>query len=116
MGGSLYLETGRANADAIIPTTGMSHKARISDFASTFTTSFMGIDLAIKTSSSSDVVIHTDSFNAIRKIADHDPKIHWLYHFRHNWWTGNILETSLPCTGCHPMLADPVMKKQTELL
>jgi ribonuclease HI len=72
--GSLNPETGRAGASAIFPTTGISHEARISDFASTLTTELMGIDLALKASSGSDVVIHTDSLNAIRNIADHDPQ------------------------------------------
>jgi ribonuclease HI len=74
--GSFDPKTGRAGASAIIPTTGISHEAWISDLASTLTTELVGIDLAFKASSGSDVVIHTDSLNAIRKIAEHDPLIH----------------------------------------
>jgi ribonuclease HI len=69
--GSLDPETGRAGAAVVIPTTGISREARISDFVSTLSTELVGIDLALKGSSGSDVVIHTDSLNAIIKIADH---------------------------------------------
>jgi ribonuclease HI len=72
--GSLNPDTGRAGASAVIPATGTSHEARISDFASTLTTELVGIDMALKASNGSDVIIHMDSLNAMRKIADRDPQ------------------------------------------
>jgi ribonuclease HI len=72
--GSLDPEMGLAGASAIIPVAGISHEAQISDFASTVTTELVGIELALKASGGSDRVVHTDSLNAIRKIADRDPQ------------------------------------------
>jgi ribonuclease HI len=72
--GSLDPEKGLPGASAIIPVAGKSHEAQISDFASTLTTELVGIELALKASNGSDVVIHSDSLNAIRKIAGCDPQ------------------------------------------
>ena len=72
--GSLNPDTGGAGASAVFPSDGISLGIRISDFASSLCTELVGIDMALKSAYDIDVVIHTDSLNAIRKIGDRNPQ------------------------------------------